>query len=202
MTAQCPNCLGRGCLRCWPPHLIIEKQTDTIERLTRERDEANNRLRSLLARIHRDGGHYTSTHGVEKAVEDADMIVANYHPIVDCTIPRMTKELDEARAERDNTDANNLTMARLLAGVANAIKGEPRPGYLHSWHDLPELTATLTSDRDHLAEQVRVLQNEVLAGRECWIITNVSYVVKSECVDRLADARAATEAAKALGEAR
>lgn len=34
-------------------------------------------LRHLLARIHRDGGHYLAAHGLEKAYEDADRIVAD-----------------------------------------------------------------------------------------------------------------------------
>lgn len=44
-----------------------EVQTDTcVER----------HLMNLLARIHRDGGHYVAEHGLEKAVADADAIVA------------------------------------------------------------------------------------------------------------------------------
>lgn len=35
------------------------------------------RLLNLLARIHRDGGHYIAQHGLEKACIDADIIVAN-----------------------------------------------------------------------------------------------------------------------------
>lgn len=33
-------------------------------------------LLNLLARIHRDGGHYTEEHGLEKSVADADLKVA------------------------------------------------------------------------------------------------------------------------------
>ena len=33
----------------------------------------------LLARIHRDGGHYVLEHGVKKACADADLIVANLY---------------------------------------------------------------------------------------------------------------------------
>jgi len=46
-------------------------------RLTATEGEiAQGRLLNLLARVHRDGGHYVSEHGVEKACEDADEIVA------------------------------------------------------------------------------------------------------------------------------
>lgn len=34
-------------------------------------------LKGLLAIIHRDGGHYTEEHGLEKSYEDAIQIVAN-----------------------------------------------------------------------------------------------------------------------------
>jgi hypothetical protein len=34
-------------------------------------------LRNLLARIHRDGGHYVEEHGLDKAVEDAHQVWAD-----------------------------------------------------------------------------------------------------------------------------
>ena len=36
-------------------------------------------LLELLARIHRDGGQYTQEHGIEKSVQDADLIVAEVY---------------------------------------------------------------------------------------------------------------------------
>lgn len=38
-----------------------------------------NQLSNLLARIHRDGGHYEHEHGTAKAVEDADKIIADLY---------------------------------------------------------------------------------------------------------------------------
>ena len=35
-------------------------------------------LRNLLARIHGDGGHYVEQHGLDKALEDADQLVAKW----------------------------------------------------------------------------------------------------------------------------
>jgi hypothetical protein len=35
-------------------------------------------LRNLLARIHRDGGHYLEEHGLDKALEDADAQVVQW----------------------------------------------------------------------------------------------------------------------------
>lgn len=41
-------------------------------------------LLNLLARIHRDGGHYTQEYGIEKSVQDADLRVAEaYSKILD-----------------------------------------------------------------------------------------------------------------------
>lgn len=35
-------------------------------------------LRNLLARIHGDGGHYVEQHGIDKALDDAEMLVAHW----------------------------------------------------------------------------------------------------------------------------
>jgi hypothetical protein len=36
-------------------------------------------LQNLLAVIHRDGGHYTDKHGIQKSIDDALLIVSNLH---------------------------------------------------------------------------------------------------------------------------
>lgn len=43
------------------------------------RSAAQQYLSNLLARIHRDGGHYESEHGTKQAVFDADIIVADLY---------------------------------------------------------------------------------------------------------------------------
>jgi hypothetical protein len=60
----------------------IDRLLSHIAALTAERDAATQRvalldhsLGNVLARIHRDGGHYVQEHGVEKACEDADEII-------------------------------------------------------------------------------------------------------------------------------
>lgn len=60
-------------------------------------------LLSLLARIHRDGGHYTAEHGLEQSIADAHMRVARLHaerpdwtPPKGCKALRMTVEMDGA----------------------------------------------------------------------------------------------------------
>jgi len=62
--------------------------TAELDSLRKERDEARVDLINLLARIHRDGGHYLSAHGMAKSVDDADEIVA-----------ALFTELDAARAD-------------------------------------------------------------------------------------------------------
>jgi predicted RNA-binding Zn-ribbon protein involved in translation (DUF1610 family) len=39
---------------------------------------AETMLRNLLARIHRDGGHYVEAHGIDKALADADAKVVQW----------------------------------------------------------------------------------------------------------------------------
>ena len=49
--------------------LLLRASEEARVKAERERDD-------LLCRIHRDGGHYISEHGIEKACQDADVIVA------------------------------------------------------------------------------------------------------------------------------
>jgi hypothetical protein len=43
----------------------------------RAHDDTVDLLQNLLAVIHRDGGHYVTEHGIEKAAEDAEKIVVS-----------------------------------------------------------------------------------------------------------------------------
>lgn len=52
------------------------KAAAEIDRLQSALDEVVQQHVNLLCRIHRDGGHYIEAHGIEKAYEDADLIVA------------------------------------------------------------------------------------------------------------------------------
>lgn len=76
------------CLECAVRHLRISAEAAEckVVELEEERDEARislgeaeHHLSNLLARIHRDGGHYEADHGAVKAAEDADKIVANLY---------------------------------------------------------------------------------------------------------------------------
>ncbi len=62
--------------------LVVESHV-----LRNDRDRWRHHCRNLLARIHRDGGHYLERHGLEKAAADADEIVAKMNSdIVDVTV--------------------------------------------------------------------------------------------------------------------
>ena len=45
--------------------------------------EEETHISNLLARIHRDGGHYEVEHGTDKACKDADLIVAKLNAMSD-----------------------------------------------------------------------------------------------------------------------
>ena len=47
--------------------------------LAKPASDDSKHLNNLLCRIHRDGGHYQGQHGTDKAVADADLIVARLY---------------------------------------------------------------------------------------------------------------------------
>ena len=54
-------------------------------------------MSNLLARIHRDGGHYESEHGQIKAVDDADLIVAKLNALSDAQQVAVPLPMTEAQ---------------------------------------------------------------------------------------------------------
>lgn len=67
---------SNGDLCRYSDYADLERQ---IAELRAERDKAQRHTSELLARIHRDGGHYEADHGTSKAAADADTIVANLY---------------------------------------------------------------------------------------------------------------------------
>ena len=90
-----------------------------ILKMAQERDDLRNSnreisqlLSNLLARIHRDGGHYEAEHGTAKAVADADVIVANMYAMQKTlndqkhkTKPAWYEALTEVAKRHDNERA-------------------------------------------------------------------------------------------------
>ena len=88
-----------------------------IDSLKRERHH----IYDLLARIHRDGGQYTSDHGVEKACEDAESQVVAWLE----TINGIDALIEQARiAERAACAA---TAPDLLWALETIIDASPEP---------------------------------------------------------------------------
>ena len=54
-----------------------------VAELTKQRDELEDSLLSLLAIVHRDGGHYVADHGIGRAVNDAILKVAANNSVID-----------------------------------------------------------------------------------------------------------------------
>ena len=64
-------------------HESISKHRSAIEAAVLQAQPTDQRLLNLLCRIHRDGGHYIAKHGLDKAVEDADIRVAEQNAALD-----------------------------------------------------------------------------------------------------------------------
>lgn len=110
---------------------------------------------------------------------------------------KMTAERDAARADlQDARDTDNEVCDDMNAALdAAGIVWGDNDTYASCITRLARARDQALSDRDVLDEEVRW-------GRKCWIITNREYVVKSETVDGLAAARAATDASGALSRAK
>lgn len=98
---------------------------DYVAELERERDEAQQRLEWVAATLH---GDLLVGRGAEE-------------PLV--------RDIAALRAEVADEAAMRERLAAILTRTAAALKGEPTPLTVHSWHDLAEVAAAL---RNALAE--------------------------------------------------
>lgn len=62
---------------------LTDEQAQAVEPVAWMHPSRDPHLLNLLARIHRDDGHYESEHGQIKAVDDADLIVAKLNALSD-----------------------------------------------------------------------------------------------------------------------
>ncbi len=65
--------------------------------LQQEVERLRHHLSNLLARIHRDGGHYEQAVGTDRAVQDADTRVAQLNADSD-EVVKLIEEMQDARA--------------------------------------------------------------------------------------------------------
>ena len=83
----------------------------------------NKRLLDLLARIHRDGGHYVAAHGIDKACADADLLLAEMLvrtteqvPLTDAQIVECANASD-MRTELWDMGAGSLIYSEYCSGI-------------------------------------------------------------------------------------
>jgi hypothetical protein len=113
------------------PELALQRlgaaldSSDEVEELLAERDALRTDLCNLLARAHRDGGHYIDEHGLSKAVKDADERIA------------------EAYAERDVLIAE-VEPLRRVHKVAQAVERAWTAGHDTVSGDLRKALCALT----------------------------------------------------------
>ena len=93
-------------------------------------------------------------------------------------IAALRLERDELKQELEDMGKTMERMRGLLTDTANAIKGEPEPLKLHSWHDLPKLALDLEASthnawaerndaiRERDAAQARVKEMEAILRAE------------------------------------
>lgn len=76
--------------------------------------------------------------------EDIEFLVdAALEVIGDPSLMPTGKDEEQRALEEHEADLIRGRMENLLHGVANALKGEPKPLHMHSWHDLPEVAANM-----------------------------------------------------------
>jgi len=59
---------------------------------------------------------------------------------------KLLAEVEALKTELREGDDLRTRLSLLLTRSVNAIRGEPEPLHLHSWHDLPELVEALRAD--------------------------------------------------------
>ena len=88
-------------------------------------------------------------------------------------VGRAAAELAELRAEDETSHALIVKQAKLLTGVANALRGEPEPLHLHSHHDLPELAAELRAE----LERLRAFYDSVTSTQSATVPPSTTYTI-------------------------
>ena len=86
--AQIDTSAGTQVSKVWWDGDKLMAQPIPLESIYKEpeqpaQQDSDQRLVNLLCRIHRDGGHYIAEHGLEKAVADADVKVAELNAMSD-----------------------------------------------------------------------------------------------------------------------
>jgi hypothetical protein len=82
-------------------------------------------LLELLAIIHRDGGHYTSQHGIEKSRIDAIEIIYKLRSDFDDIKRERAALLKTLKTIRDSTYRSAMTLRGVADDALAALEGKP-----------------------------------------------------------------------------
>ena len=72
----------------------------------------------------------------------------------------LKESLASAEAERDESDGVIEMLSKRLAEVCYALKGEPPPNVMFSYHDLGEIAAQVKLERDELKAAMEAARKE------------------------------------------
>ena len=133
-----------------------------IEAAVLDARPTDQRLLNLLCRIHRDGGHYIAEHGLDKAVEDADIRVAEQNAALDAQGKQDADNFH--RAERIVSEWPEWKRNYRVAPVAEKVRYGSLV-FLDGYHDLPDGTKLYAApvvqpDMVKDAERYRWLRDE------------------------------------------
>lgn len=145
---------------------------DFARKLERERNQAREERSNLLARIHRDGGHYESLHGTAKAVADADAIIAKAFADLDELSTRLIKrtqafnEKDAAQVRRINELEGELEREQTRLAACGVVALADTPESASASRDmLPEHQSASCSDVARRVDECISLRSELAALR-------------------------------------
>ena len=137
--------------------------------------EAERQRNDLLARIHRDGGHYVEEHGVEKACLDADLKVAEAYG----RIAELENDVALLEKHAEKLRIDTLKVEALRERDVLLVEKER---LTESNHNLRTEIRVLTQERDKVERAARSL----LSRKDFWISAATLMTLPGE-LDNLAD---------------
>lgn len=91
----------------------------------------------------------------KEQVDEVARHVCSIAPPLPMSLHTLCDSHEELRAELDETDELNKRLSTILHATANALKGQPEPLHVHSWHDLAEVAQR---QRERIAKLVAVVK--------------------------------------------
>jgi hypothetical protein len=142
--------------------------TETEQQLVTQIEELKEALAAKAELQPRDDGHKTCRE-TEQRLREANRRLQAEGPALerDKLILALRAEVAELKAADDESEAVRSHLSAILTRTANVLNGPPPDALVSwSWHNLPELAATLKVDREKLRVQVRELEARLEAQRE------------------------------------